>query len=57
MKNAVQVPWYYFPSFDRMNDLIDSGMDAVWNGKKTAKDYIGGILPQVQKLFDENRPK
>jgi hypothetical protein len=40
-----------------MNDLIDSGMDAVWNGKKTAKDYIGGILPQVQKLFDANRPK
>jgi len=37
--------------------LADSGMDAVWNGKKTAKDYIGGILPQVQKLFDENRPK
>jgi multiple sugar transport system substrate-binding protein len=57
MKNAVQVPWYYFPSFDKMNDLIDSGMDAVWNGKKTAKDYIGGIMPQVQKLFDENRPK
>jgi multiple sugar transport system substrate-binding protein len=57
MNNAVQVPWYYFPSFDKMNDLIDSGMDAVWNGKKTAKDYIGGILPQVQKLFDDNRPK
>ena len=57
MNNAVQVPWYYFPSFDKMNDLIDSGMDAVWNGKKTAKDYIGAILPQVQKIFDENRPK
>jgi multiple sugar transport system substrate-binding protein len=57
MKNAVQVPWYYFPSYDKLNDLIDSGMASVWNGKQNAKDYINGILPQVQKLFDENRPK
>jgi multiple sugar transport system substrate-binding protein len=57
MNNAVQVPWYYFPSFDKLNDLIDSGMASVWNGKQTAKDYIAGILPQAQKLFDENKPK
>jgi multiple sugar transport system substrate-binding protein len=57
MKNAVQVPWYYFPSYDKLDDMINSGIDAVWNGKQTAKDYITGILPKVQKLFDENRPK
>ncbi len=57
MNNAVQVPWYYFPSFDKLNDLIDSGMDQVWNGKLTAKQYITTMLPKVKKLFEENRPK
>jgi multiple sugar transport system substrate-binding protein len=57
MKNAVQVPWYYFPSYDKLNDLIDSGIAAVWNGKQTAREYIDSIMPQVQKLFDENKPK
>ena len=57
MNNAVQVPWYYFPSFDKLNDMIDAGMDNVWNGKMTAKQYITKILPQVQKFFNENRPK
>ena len=57
MNNAVQVPWYYFPGFDKLNDLIDSGMDSVWSGKKTAKEYITEILPKVQELFEENRVK
>lgn len=57
MNNAVQVPWYYFPSYDRLDDLINSGMEDVWNGKLTAKAYITKILPKVQNLFDQNKPK
>jgi multiple sugar transport system substrate-binding protein len=57
MNNAVQVPWYYFPSYDKLDDLINSGIDAVWNGKTTAKEYLASILPKVQKMFDENKPK
>jgi multiple sugar transport system substrate-binding protein len=57
MKNAVQVPWYYFPSYDRLDTLINSGISDVWNGDRTAKDYVASILPPVQKLFDENRPR
>lgn len=57
MNNAVQVPWYYFPSYDKLDDLINSGIDAVWNGKQTAKQYITKILPKVEKVFNENKPK
>ncbi|MGE5583055.1 MAG: ABC transporter substrate-binding protein [Bacillota bacterium] len=57
MNNAVQVPWYYFPGYDKLDDMINSGIEDVWNGKITAKDYIKKILPQVQKLFNQNRPK
>jgi multiple sugar transport system substrate-binding protein len=57
MNNAVQVPWYYFPSYDKLDDLINSGIEGVWTGKLSAKDYIARILPQVQKLFDANKPK
>jgi hypothetical protein len=51
------VPWYYFPSYDKLDTLINSGIDEVWNGHTTAKDYINGILPQVQTLFDQNKPR
>jgi multiple sugar transport system substrate-binding protein len=57
MNNAVQVPWYYFPSYDKLDDLINSGMEDVWNGKVTAKEYITKILPKVRKLFNQNKPK
>ena len=57
MHNAVQVPWYYFPSYDKLDDLINSGIDDVWSGKLTAKQYITKILPQVEKFFNENKPK
>lgn len=57
LNNAVQVPWYYFPSYDKLDDLINSGINDVWNGKLTAKQYITKILPQVEKLFNEHRPK
>ena len=56
MNNAVQVPWYYFPSYDKLDDLINSGIDAVWNGRLTAEEYIKRILPQVEKVFNENKP-
>lgn len=55
MNNAVQVPWYYFNGYTGLNDILESGIDNVWNGKQTAKDYITGIMPQLQKFFDEHR--
>ncbi len=56
MNNAQQVPWYFFPGYDRMDEVIGPGMDPVWTGKKTAKEAIeGDILPKVQKIFEENK--
>ncbi|HEY5562708.1 MAG TPA: hypothetical protein VIK72_13310 [Clostridiaceae bacterium] len=58
MNNAQQVPWYFFPGYDRMDEIIGPGMDTVWFGKKTAKDAIlNDILPKVQTIFDENKVK
>ena len=57
MNNAIQVPWYYFNGYTGFNDILDSGIDAVWNGKATAKDYIAKIMPKLQKYFDEHKSK
>jgi len=57
MNNAIQVPWYYFNGYTGFNDILDSGIDAVWNGKATAKDYIAKIMPKLQKYFDEHKAK
>ena len=37
--------------------ILDSGIDAVWNGKTTAKDYITSIMPKLRKYFDEHKAK
>jgi multiple sugar transport system substrate-binding protein len=57
MNNAIQVPWYYFNGYQGFDDILSSGIDAVWNGKVTAKDYIARIMPKLQKYFDEHKAK
>jgi multiple sugar transport system substrate-binding protein len=57
MNNAIQVPWYYFNGYQGLDDILSSGIDAVWNGKVTAKDYINRIMPQLQKYFDAHKAK
>jgi multiple sugar transport system substrate-binding protein len=57
MNNAIQVPWYYFNGYQGLDDILSSGIEAVWNGKTTAKAYITSIMPQLQKYFDEHKAK
>lgn len=57
MNNAVQVPWYYFNGYQGLNDILESGIDNVWNGKVSAKDYIGSIMPQLTAYFDARKTK
>ncbi|MDP3178430.1 MAG: hypothetical protein Q8M76_11040, partial [Spirochaetaceae bacterium] len=57
MNNAIGVPWYYFNGYQGLTDILESGIDAVWNGKTTAKAYITSIMPKLQKYFDEHKAK
>jgi hypothetical protein len=57
MNNAVQVPWYYFNGYQGLTDILESGIENVWNGKTTAKDYITSIMPKLQKYFNEHKAK
>jgi multiple sugar transport system substrate-binding protein len=57
LNNAIQVPWYYFNGYVGLNDILDSGIDSVWNGKTTAKAYITSIMPRLQKYFDDHKGK
>jgi multiple sugar transport system substrate-binding protein len=57
MNNAVQVPWYYFNGYQGLDDILSSGIEAVWNGKTTAKAYITSIMPKLQQYFDEHKAK
>ena len=57
MNNAVQVPWYYFNGYQGLNDILESGIDNVWNGKMSAKAYIDSIMPQLSAYFNEKKAK
>lgn len=55
MNNAVQVPWYYFNGYQGLSDILESGIEAVWNGKTTAKDYITSIMPKLTQYFNAHK--
>ena len=57
MNNAVQVPWYYFNGYQGLDDILSSGIEGVWNGTTTAKDYINSIMPKLQAYFDAHKAK
>jgi multiple sugar transport system substrate-binding protein len=55
LNNAKQVPWYYVPSYEQIDGIMDTGMDAVWDGTKTAAQALrDDIVPQVQPIFEGN---
>jgi multiple sugar transport system substrate-binding protein len=55
LNNAKRVPWYYVPSYEQIDAIINTGMDAVWNGTKTASQALrDDIVPQVQPIFEGN---
>ena len=55
MNNAVQVPWYYFNGYQGLTDILESGIESVWNGKVTAKDYINSIMPKLTQYFNAHK--
>lgn len=56
LNNAKQVPWYYVPSYEQIDAIIAEGMEAVWDGKKTAVQALrDDIVPQVQPIFEGNQ--
>jgi multiple sugar transport system substrate-binding protein len=56
LDNAKQVPWYYVPSYDKIDAVMASGMEPVWNGTKTAAQALrDDIVPQVQPIFEANQ--
>jgi multiple sugar transport system substrate-binding protein len=56
LNNAKQVPWYYVPAYDKIDAIVASGMESVWDGTKTAAQVLrDDIVPQVQPIFEANQ--
>ncbi len=53
MNNAVQVPWYFLPCYSRLEEVLLSGMDAVWLGDKTAEQAITEMAPTLKEILKE----
>jgi multiple sugar transport system substrate-binding protein len=56
LNNAKQVPWYYVPSYDKIDAVIAEFMKPVWDGTKSAEEALrNDIVPKVQPIFDANK--
>lgn len=50
---AKQLPVYYIPQFQKMDDVIEPALNQVWLGQKTAKDVIvNEIMPKIKPIFE-----
>mgnify|MGYP001164405822 CR=1 FL=1 len=53
--NAIQVPWYYFNGYEQFSNILESGIENVWNGNVTAEAYITSIMPKLREFFEQHR--
>ncbi|WP_248924135.1 ABC transporter substrate-binding protein [Paenibacillus hamazuiensis] len=55
MKATSPTPWFYLPTYNRIDEVVNPAMDAVWSGSKSAKDAIAALLPKVKPIFDSGK--
>jgi multiple sugar transport system substrate-binding protein len=56
LKATVPTPWYFLPTYGRISDILNPGLDAVWSGSKTAKEAItNDIMPKIKPIFDKGK--
>ncbi len=53
LNNAVQVPWYFHPAYQRIEDVLNTAMGDVWLGRKTAQQAITEAAPRMRQIFAE----
>jgi multiple sugar transport system substrate-binding protein len=53
MNNAVQVPWYFHPAYQRIEDVLNTAMGPVWLGAKTAQQAITEAAPEMKRIWAE----
>ncbi len=50
---AYQLPPYYVPTFQKMDDVIEPALSQVWLGQKSAADVINNeIMPKITPIFE-----
>ncbi|HUX51246.1 MAG TPA: sugar ABC transporter substrate-binding protein [Spirochaetia bacterium] len=50
---AHQLPVYYVPQFQKMDDVIEPALNQVWLGQKSAKDVVlNEIMPKITPIFE-----
>jgi multiple sugar transport system substrate-binding protein len=55
LKATVPTPWFYLPTYARIDEIVNPAMDAVWSGSKTAKEVIDSIMPKIKPIFESGK--
>jgi multiple sugar transport system substrate-binding protein len=56
LKATYPTPWFFLPTYGRISDVLNPGLDPVWLGTKTAKEAIlNDIMPKVKPIFESGK--
>jgi len=48
-------PWFFLPTYSRLGEVLNPGLDPVWLGEMTAQEAIDAIYPKMKEIFDSGK--
>ncbi|SDX31582.1 sugar ABC transporter substrate-binding protein [Paenibacillus sp. CF384] len=55
LKATYPTPWFFLPTYSRIGEVLNPGLDPVWLGTKTAQQAITEMMPKIQAIFDSGK--
>lgn len=55
LKATYPTPWFFLPTYSRIGDVLNPGLDPVWLGTKSAKDAIAEMMPKIRPIFESGK--
>lgn len=55
LKHTYPTPWHFLPTYSRLTEVLNPGLDPVWLGTKTAEQAVKEMLPKLKEIFDSGK--
>ncbi|GGH15022.1 ABC transporter substrate-binding protein [Paenibacillus segetis] len=55
LKATYPTPWFFLPTYSRLGEVLNPGLDPVWLGEMTAQEAVDAIYPKMKEIFDSGK--
>jgi multiple sugar transport system substrate-binding protein len=55
LNNIDQNPFFYLSCWQEFSELLGPAMSPVWQGRRSAKDVLNALYPELKQIFDNRK--